>query len=395
LPSSGGALQRSFVFAAVLAAGCVRPAQPTTASSLPTVVQAEARIVTPTEATTESELAARAERAWMEQRWRDAAADYALLVDAVPNGPHAVEYRFNLGLALEGAQERARARDAFVELARRSPAGVYARRALVRAATLDAYLEAWDALAQMGDALLAREDIDDVDRLVGLGARGLAHVELGDDVRAGRDVLDGLELADGMHYGDRDVLPVAIAQLRFALGEVRRVRSERIQFDPLPPDFLDALDRRCAGLLDAQAAYAQAVRCVDPHWAAMAGYRVGAMYRSLHDALMRIPPPATSTTERQRQIFFAFMHVRYRILLEKGLRELEQTIALGERTSDDSEWIRRAEGAKREMQAALEDEKKALAEMPFTEVEIETALTLLEKKTRGASPPAVPARGGR
>ena len=178
---------------------------------------------------------------------------------------------------------------------------------------------------------------------------------------------------------------MAVAQLRFALGEVRRIRSERIQFDPLPPDFLDALDQRCAGLLDAQAAYGQAVRSVDPHWAAMAGFRVGAMYRALHRDLMRVPPPASSKTEHQRQVFFAFMHVRYRILLEKGLRELEQTIALGERTSDTSEWIRRAREAKDAMQTALADEKAALAKMPFTEAEVQTALDLLQKKTRTAA----------
>ncbi|MCL2450777.1 MAG: hypothetical protein FWD17_17685 [Polyangiaceae bacterium] len=377
-----------------LTSGCAPSARRPPAGA-PTVVQAEARIVTPTEVATESELADRAERALMEQRWRDAAAAYGLLVDADPNGPRAVAYRFNLGLALEGAEERARARDAYVEIARvaqdaaaatataTAATATFVRRALVRAATLDAYLEAWDALAQMGDALLAREDIDVVDRLVGLGARGLARIELGDDARASHDILDGLDLADGMHYGDRDVLPVAVAQLRFALGEVRRVRSERIQFDPLPPDFLDALERRCAGLLDAQTAYAEAVRSVDPHWAAMAGYRVGAMYRALHDDLMRIPAPETSRTDRQKQIFFAFMHVRYRVLLEKGLRELEQTIALGERANDDSEWIRRAQDAKREMQASLSAEDAALASMPFTKAEIQTALDLLQKRTRG------------
>jgi hypothetical protein len=229
--------------------------------------------------------------------------------------------------------------------------------------------------------LLSRTDLEDVDRLVGMGARGLARIESDDDVAAARDIYDGLDLADQLHYGDRDVLPVAVAQLRFALGELRRVRSERIRFDPVPADFVEALDRRCAGLLDAQAAYALAVRSVDPHWAAMAGYRVGAMYRSLHRDLMRIPPPAASQTDRQKEIFFAFMHVRYRILLEKGLREIEQTIALGDRTSDTSPWISRAREAREEMRAALTEEETALARLPFTEAEVQTALDLLKKRT--------------
>jgi hypothetical protein len=114
----------------------------------------------------------------------------------------------------------------------------------------------------------------------------------------------------------------------------------------------------------------------------MSGYRVGEMYRVLHRDLMRIPPPASSKTERQKQIFFAFMHIRYRVLLEKGMREIEQTIALGERTSDSSAWILRAREARDEMQTALADEKAQIEKMPFTEAEVQEALDLLKKKTR-------------
>jgi hypothetical protein len=366
---------------------CRPPVVPAPAPPAPTSIAVHSVIVTPEEVATEAELAARAEKALVEQRWADAASAYGTLVAADPAGPRAPEYMFNLGLALEGAQDRARARDTFLDLSRRFPEGPKARAALVRAATLDAYLEDWDALAAIGDALLARNDLDDVDRIVALGARGLSRVEVGDqanDAKASRDILDGLELADQLHYGARDVLPVAVAQLRFALGELRRVRSERIRFDPMPADFLGDLDARCSGLLQAQEAYALAVRSVDPHWAAMAGYRVGTMYQALHADLMRIPPPDRSKTDRQKAIFYAFMHVRYRVLLEKGLREIEQTIALGDRTADSSAWIARAKDARERMRAALADEKAALDAMPFTQAEIQQALDLLQKKAAAA-----------
>jgi hypothetical protein len=376
----------------VAAGACAGPSAANRSIGQPVAIMARPRIVTADEVTTEAELAERGERALLEQRWVDAAAAYRTLVSADPGGPRASEYLFDLGLALEGAQERGQARDAFLDLSHRFPDGPKARAALVRAATLDAYLEDWGALGSIGDALLVRRDIDDVDRIVALGARGLARVELGDDASASRDILDGLELGDQLHYGQRDVLPVAIAQLRFALGELRRIRSERIRFDPLPAAFLDDLDARCAGMLQAQEAYGLAVRSIDPHWAAMAGYRVGAMYRELHRDLMKIPPPARSKTDRQRKIFYAFMHVRYRVLLEKGLREIEQTIALGERISDASAWIQRARDAKDEMQADLAAEQAQIEAMPFTETEVKKALDLLQKRTlaaatAGPSPP--------
>jgi hypothetical protein len=369
--------------AVVLAAFAVACAPaPLPAPAAPIHIDAQPRIVTPGEVTTEAELAARAERALLEQRWREAADDYGTLFDAAPDGPHACEYLFHRGLALEGLDDRLRARDAFLDLARRFPADARARAALVRAATLDAYLEDWPALAAIGDTLLGRADLEDVDRIVALGARGLARIELGDDKTASTDILDGLDLADQRHYGERDVLPVAVAQLRFALGELRRVRSERMTLDPRSPDFVARLEVRCGALLDAQAAYAMAVRSVDPHWATMAGYRVADMYRALHRDLMQIPPPATSKTERQKQIFYAFMRVRYRVLLEKGLREIDQTIALGERTSDSSAWIQRARAAKDDMQAALADEKAQIDKMPFTEAEVKEALDKLQKRTQ-------------
>jgi tetratricopeptide (TPR) repeat protein len=354
-----------------------------TPAAAPLRIEAQPRIVTADEVLTEAELAKRGERALLEQNWSVAAEAYGTLFAAAPDGPHAAEYLFDRGLALEGMEDRARARDTFLELARLFPRSERALASLVRAATLDAYLEEWNGLSTIGDSLISRGDLDDMDRLVALGARGLAQVELGDDRAASSDVHEGLDLADQLHYGDRDVLPVAVAQLRFALGELRRVRSERIVLDPPPPDFLQKLEERCGGLLEAQAAYAMAVRSSDPHWAAMAGYRVGDMYRALYRDLMRIPPPASSKTERQKQIFFAFMHVRYRVLLEKGLRELQQTVALGERTSDSSSWIQRARAAESEIQAALSDEKAQIDKMPFTEEEVKEAMAQMQKRGGG------------
>jgi tetratricopeptide (TPR) repeat protein len=381
---------------AVLSWGCAS-ARPPAHLGPPARIEAQPRIVTAEDVATEAELEARGERALLEQRWKDAAEAYRLLLAADPTGPRASGWMFDLGLSLEGLEQRAEARDTFLDLARRFPEGPKARAALVRAATLDAYLEDWTALEAIGEELLARPDLEDLDRIVALGARGLARVEQIEfgrvvdpsrDVQASSDILEGLDLSDRFHYGDRDVLPVAIAQLRFALGELRRVRSERIAFEPLPPDFVAKLDERCGGLLEAQAAYAQAVRSVDPHWAAMSGYRVGEMYRRLHHDLMQIPPPATSRTPRQKEIFYAFMHIRYRVLLEKGLREIDQTVALGERTNDSSSWISRAREARDEMQTALTDEKAQIERMPFTEEEVAKALDEMGKKAgQGASAP--------
>ena len=344
------------------------------------VVTTSNGIITPNGTATEPELARAGSEALLKQQWKEAADAYSLLVKAVTDGPNAPTYLFNLALAYEGLEQRDKARDTYRDLARRFSASANARTSLVRAATLSAYLEDWKALGETADAMLGRADIDDVDRMMALGARGLSKVEQGEARGARKDILDGLEIADRTHYASPDVLPVAVAQLRFAFGEVKRMQSETIKFIPLPTDFLAAIEARCVGLLEAQDEYAEAVHASDPHWAAMAGYRVGEMYRTLHADLMGIQPPPEAKTERLRQVFYAFMHIRYRVLLEKGMRQLDETIKLGKRVNDTSSWIKRAEAAKKEMELAIAEEKTQIAKFPFTEEEVRKSLKELADK---------------
>jgi TolA-binding protein len=364
---------------ALLLVGCAgRP--PATPNQPPVPLAVAPTILAPRTEGTPEELFAHGEREILVQRWRDAADDFEALLAAEPEGPHTPAALLNLGIAYEGLELREKARDRYHELARRFPDDPNARTALTSAAAIHAYLEEWKELVDTGATLLARKDLDDVDRMTGLGARGLGEVELGELDAGARDVEDGLDLVERDHYGALNRLPVPAAELRFALGELRRARSETISLDPPGPDFLAKMDARCSLLMSAQSAYADAIRSVDPHWAAMSGYRVGEMYRRLHHDLMAIPPVAAAKTERDKQLHFGMMHVRYRVLLEKGLEMMRRTHALADKTSDTSSWVKRADAAEKEMEQALEDEKAQIAALPFTEDELEKALAILKKK---------------
>ncbi len=367
--------------------GCASRLAPPAASPAPAqTLRVTPQIVTPREATSERELLERGQNAILWQRWREAADAFETLLAAarVPGGTMSEAERslvlFDLGLSYEGLGEREKARDRYHELAERYPTSAEARAALVRAAEVHAYLEEWTSLGQTAETLLARNDLDSVDRLTALGARGLARVEAGDDTSAMHDVLLGLDLVDELHYGAENRLPVGAAQLRFALAEIRRVRSERIAFVPVTPDFLVKIEIRCQGLLDAQNAYADAIRSVDPHWAEMSGYRIGEMYRTLHRDLMLIPPTEAAKSAAQKDLFFAMMHLRYRVLLEKGLDMMQRTLALADKMNDSSSWVRRAREAQAEMELALMDEKATLARFPYSEETVQKALGILQKK---------------
>ena len=281
--------------------------------------------------------------------------------------------------AYEGLGELPRAREKYRLLGSHFADDPLVRGAHVREASIDAYLEDWKALGELGEALVSRQDGDDVDRMLGFGARALRKIQDKDDVGALRDANAGLEIMETKHYGSTGRLPVPAAQLRFALAEVRRTKSEKIVLQPVTDDFLLKMEMRCQGLLDAQSAYADAIRSTDPIWAKMSGVRVGEMYRKLHVELMAIPPDRAKS-ESDRNLFYAIMHVRYRVLVEKGMEMMTRTIDFAKKTEDESTWVTRARDAKNQMQASLDDEKAILATLPYTEAEVERTLEMMKER---------------
>ena len=116
------------------------------------------------------------------------------------------------------------------------------------------------------------------------------------------------------------------------------------------------------------------MRSYDAHWAAMSGYRVGELYQRLHRDVIQRPRPARSHQHREEALFQGRMSLRYRILLQKGLKMMEHTVMLGERTGEASSWIERARDAKRELEKGLaETEVAARAKLPYSEKELEKA----------------------
>ncbi len=330
----------------------------------------------------DAELAAEFERArtlLLADKAREAAEIFDRLVRLAPDGAVAPPSLLNAGIAREELGDRAAAAERFRELLARFPDHPAARGALFRLARASAYLERWADLVEVADRALLRRDLSVLEAVELRGARALGLVEMDRVDDAAREIGLARDLIEEHRLGEAGKPPIELAQVSFALGEVRRRRSEAITFSPLPPDFADALERRCQGLLDAQGAYTDAMRSLDAHWSAMAGYRIGTLYQRLHHDVMRIPPPAGAGTLRKKQLFEGAMRLRYRVLLEKGKKMIDGTIALAERTGEASGWIARAREAQREIDLALADEQAALARLPFTEAELSAALDALKK----------------
>jgi len=316
----------------------------------------------------------------LHEHYREAAERFDRLARLAPTGETTPPSLYDAGLAYEGMGERLTAVERYQKLMVGFPEHAVTRGAPLRLSRLFGYLERWGDLAANADRILALKDKSVLDTIEAHGAKALGLAEQDHIDDAAREVGLAQDLIEQYRLGVSGNPPVELAQVSFALGEVRRRRSEKIVFDPVPPNFADVLEQRCQGLLDAQSAYTDAMRSYDAHWSAMAGYRVGQLYQQLHRDVMAIPPTSKSDTLKKKQLFEGAMRLRYRVLLEKGLKMMDGTVRLGARTGEDSAWVHRAEESKRDIELALEDERHALAKLPYSEAELQEALAMLRKK---------------
>jgi tetratricopeptide (TPR) repeat protein len=344
------------------------------------VIYATRTTITPKDETPANVRFEQARAAFDAERYREAGELFDQAAASEPEGALAPAAIFDAGLSWERAGERERGLERFRNAIARARTPEDTKLAAVGAARLMAYFEQWSPLASVADLLLAQPNLSDLERLAGYGAKALAVVEVGDPDGAERFVDKGLDIVEALRLGEGGKLPVEAAEVKFALGEVRKQRSERIRFVPLPPNFAEMLETRCQGLLDAQSAYTEAMRSNDVHLAAMSGYRVGELYQRLHDDVMAISPPKAADTLEKKQLFQGAMRLRYRVLLEKGLQMMEHTLILADRTGDSSSWIDRARAAKKDLERSLAQQKESLSKLPYTERELEKALKDLAQR---------------
>jgi tetratricopeptide (TPR) repeat protein len=371
-------------FGLAFLAGCAAspapaPASPRSAPSAPPI-EVAAMVVSPFSDLELEQQFEQARALLLKEQYREAAERFDRIARLAPDGDTAAPSLYNGAIAREGLGERAAAVERYQKLIERFPEHATTRGAYFRLSRLYSYLERWNELGANADRILALKDLAILEIIEARGAKGLALAEQDNLDEAARQIGLARDLIEQHRLGESGKPPLELAQVSFALGEIRKKKSEKVTFDPLPPNFAEVLEQRCQGLLDAQSAFTDAMRSYDAHWSAMAGYRVGQLYQQLHRDVMAIPPTSKSDTLKKKQLFEGAMRLRYRVLLEKGLKMMEGTVRLGQRTGEDSPWVHRAEEAKRDIELAIEDEKRALSKLPFSEAELQEALDLLKKR---------------
>lgn len=406
-----------------LVVGCAqnvrqRPSLPETSRADAGPERVDPLVVTPGEALTIDELLARADQRLEAGELDPALADYERLLHVARlrggDARDATRQRwflralFGAGTALDWMGDRHGALEHYLEVERRFPDTREGRTAGVRAVRLLVHLDRMEEGAKLAQQLLEATsggsragvggstsrstELDPLEEVALLGALALERIGRDDDVEALGLVSRGQRIVEEHGFDRADRLSRDLAQLYFALGEVRRLRAERIHFEPPLSDFPERLERRCQLLLDAQSAYSNAMRAHDAHWSARAGYRVGELYQKLHEAVMKVPPPDAAQSEGRRALFEGAMRLRYSVLLRKASTMLAHTLAMVERTGYSAQWVDKLHAARRSVDQALEAEEAALKRLPYTRDELEAALDHL--RARGTPPPTAPAHPG-
>lgn len=349
-------------------------------------VEVDRLVVSPTEALTAFELLERGKAALAQGRPEAAVRDLERIITADARGPWTEEALFFAARAHEESGDHARAAERFERLGREYPRGELAREALLRAMRLLVFLEAWQSAGLVAEHFrtvyaerLPREE------LVVSSALALAILDESGESEQSRAQANAL-LAGARRVIERYQLDAAgsiprdLAQVYYAMAELRRIEAEQLDFDPLPASFPDAFERRARLLLDAQSAYSNVMRAYDAHWTAMAGFRVGELYQSLHQDVMSAPRPPGLDTERRRLIFEAALRLRYSVLLEKGLKMIDHTLAMADRTGERSQWVQRARATRAMLADSLAREQAAVEASPYTRQDIERVLAELSRR---------------
>ena len=263
--------------------------------SQPSSAELSRTVVTPHSATDIQELFAKATADGEAKRYEASASGFERAFQLDPDGPLADRCLFESAemYDLGGKHEEALAR--YEQVVRRFPKSPLDRVARVRALRLLTYLERYARAGELAESTAAKySDLLSFDQLAVLSARALSRLATGDDFQAESAISKARDIIEAENLDAAGRVPAELAPVYFALGELRRMRAERIHFVPVPADFGAVLEQRCQLLLDAQGAYSDAMRAYDSHWSAMAGYRVGQLYQQLHRDVMAIPPTSKS-----------------------------------------------------------------------------------------------------
>jgi tetratricopeptide (TPR) repeat protein len=307
-----------------------------------------------------SELFERATQLLNQQHCTEAVALYDRVVAEFQGSGYASAALYNAGLCLQaqgefagGAQRYARLREAYPDSEDRKDASFQLAEVWVQ-------LERWGDVLALSDELLARSELTADERLEGMARRGQALLGLGRLDEATAYCRGALSYFRGRPPGEIKDEFFAAAN-NYVLAESARARQQAMAFPAGVQAQKDVLLRRAELVLEAQREYLNTIafkNLGNYHWAAASGYRIGAMYEELWQAVTEAPVPG-NLPRAARAEYHAELAKLIVPLIRNAIRYWEATELSIERAGIKTPWAAK-------IQADLERVRGLLLEQPGT-----------------------------
>lgn len=273
---------------------------------------------------------------------------YDRVASEFPTGRYLSASLYNAGLCLTETQELDGAALRFSRLIEQAPDSPDVKDASFQLVRVLIELERWTGALAIADTLSARQDLRAEERIEALARRAQSLLGLGRLDDAERQAREALTYARTRPEEDPIRDEFFVAASNFVLADAIRARQETLAFPESDTAAQRAvLERRAELLLQAQTEYFNTIRLTNPHWAAAAGYRIGAMYDGLWNAVMTAPVPARPDLDDADRAVFAEEYRRelsnmIKPLLRHAVRYWDLTLMMVERTGVRTEWADRA-----------------------------------------------------
>ncbi len=300
--------------------------------------------------------------------YEKAARCFSRLADTFPDSKHRAHAAFNAGLSLERLARFAEAAERFKPLADPARGTGDSLDAAFRLAECHYHLDQYAQAVEILSVIAAREDIPAQDRLQAKVHRGICQLEDGALDAAEISLRDSLSYWAEKKEAERldEYFP---GQAQFFLGEIYRIFYERVELDPEQgeDELAKDLETKCEMLLSAQGHYLRSIRIGDGQWATASGFRIGALYEDLYDAMLNAKVPL-GLDEDQQQLYREELRKKVRVLVTKAMSIYERTLAAAERIGAENPFIAKTrESLDRLKQILLESPEEPAAPPAATE----------------------------
>jgi tetratricopeptide (TPR) repeat protein len=287
------------------------------------------------------------------QKCQEAIVLYDRLVAEFESSEYVSASLYNGGLCLQALGNLEGAAERYTKVRTLRPQSEDVKDSSFLLAEVLVQLERWAEAQKLADELLAREDLDQEERLEGMARRAQSllgsasatpaasptrHAQLDETERYAQSALSYFRTR-AKDKPIRDEFFAAACS--YVLAETFRLRGEALPFPEGLEEQKAILIRRAQLLLQAQREYFNTIsfqNLDNLHWAAASGYRIGHMYDELWHSVMQAPVPANLRNTEGEKAYHEELAKLIKPLIRHAIRYWEMTLMFIERAGVKTTW---------------------------------------------------------